>query len=219
MPTITIKHRDTEAVLFTHEVTDEQQSSGLAMRATLEAACKDRADLGGAYLRDAYLGGADLRGADLGGAYLRDAYLRGADLGGAYLRGADLGGAYLGGADLRGAYLGGAYLGGAYLGGAYLCGADLRGADLRGKKLISERPVLQVGPIGSRQDYLLSFITDGGVILRAGCFEGSRDEFAAAVEKTHGASAHGDEYRAALVLIDAHAKAWTPAVEPVAEAA
>ena len=60
MPTITIKHRDTEAVLFTHEVTDEQQSSGLAMRATLEAACKDRADLGGADLRGAYLGGADL---------------------------------------------------------------------------------------------------------------------------------------------------------------
>ena len=79
--------------------------------------------------------------------------------------------------------------------------------------------MLQVGPIGSRQDYLLSFMTDGGVILRAGCFEGSRDEFAADVEKTHGASAHGDEYRAALVLIDAHAKAWTPAVEPVAEAA
>ncbi len=184
MPTITIKHRDTEAVLFTHEVTDEQQSSGLAMRATLEAACKDRADLRGAYLR---------------GAYLRGAYFRGADLGGA-----DLGGAYLGGAYLRGAYLRGAYL---------------RGADLSGKKLISERPVLQVGPIGSRQDHLLSFITDGGVILRAGCFEGSRDEFAAAVEKTHGASAHGDEYRAALVLIDAHAKAWTPAVEPVAEAA
>ena len=118
-------------------------------------------------------------------------------------------GADLRDADLRGACLRGADLGGAYLGGAYL----------RGKKLISERPVLQVGPIGSRQDYLLSFITDGGVILRAGCFEGSRDEFAAAVEKTHGASAHGDEYRAALVLIDAHAKAWTPAVEPVAEAA
>lgn len=31
MPTITIKHRDTEAVLFTHEVTDEQQSSGIAV--------------------------------------------------------------------------------------------------------------------------------------------------------------------------------------------
>ena len=214
MPTITIKHRDTEAVLFTHEVTDEQQSSGLAMRATLEAACKDRADLGGAYLRDAYLGGADLRGADLRDAYLGGADLRGADLGGAYLRGAYLRGADLGGADLGGTDLGGTDLRGADLGGAYLGGAYLRG-----KKLISERPVLQVGPIGSRQDYLLSFITDGGVILRAGCFEGSRDEFAAAVEKTHGASAHGDEYRAALVLIDAHAKAWTPAVEPVAEAA
>ena len=184
MPTITIKHRDTESVLFTHEVTDEQQSSGLAMRTTLEAACKARADLSGADLRGADLSGAYLSGADLSGAYLRGAYLRGADL-----RGADL------------------------------SSADLRGADLRGKKLVGDRPVLQIGPIGSRQDYLLSFITDGGVILRAGCFEGSRDEFAAAVEKTHGESAHGDEYRAALVLIDAHAEAWTPAVETEAVAA
>ena len=185
MPTITIKHRFTDAVLFTHEVTDVQQSSGLEMRATLEAACKDRADLSGADLSGAYLLGAYLSGADLRGADLSGAYLCGADLSGAYLRGADLSGA-----DLR--------------------GADLSGADLSGKKLIGDRPVLQTGPIGSRSDYLLSFITDGGLVLRAGCFEGSRDEFAAAVEKTHGASAHGDEYRAALVLIDAHAKAWTP---------
>jgi uncharacterized protein YjbI with pentapeptide repeats len=144
MPTITIKHRISGAVLFTHEVTGEQQSSGLAMRATLEAACKDRADLRG---------------------------------------------------------------------------ADLSGADLGGKKLIGFRPVLQIGPIGSREDYLLAFITDAGVIVSAGCFEGSRDKFAAAVEKTHGTSAHGDEYRAALVLIDAHAKAWTPAVKPEKKAA
>ena len=190
MPTITIKRRTTKAVLFTHEVTDEQQSSGIAVHTTLEAACKARADLRGAYLSGADLSGADLRGACLSGADLSGADLRGADLSGADLSGADLSGA-----DLRGAYLRGAYL---------------RGAYLSGKKLIGDRPVLQTGPIGSRGDCLLSFITDGGVILRTGCFEGSRDEFAAAVEKTHGASAHGDEYRAALVLIDAHAKAWAP---------
>ena len=88
MPTITIKHRITDAVLFTHEVTDEQQSCGIAMRVTLEAACKGR---------------ADLSGADLGGADLSSAYLRGADLSGAYLSGADLRGADLSGADLSGA--------------------------------------------------------------------------------------------------------------------
>ena len=94
---ITIKHRYTTAVLFEYTPTDEQQASGLAMRAALEAATK---------------GGANLYGADLGGANLY---------------GADLGGAYLGGANLYGAYLGGANLGGANLGGAYLRGAYLRG--------------------------------------------------------------------------------------------
>ncbi len=32
----------------------------------------------------------------------------------------------------------------------------------------------------------------------------------------HGANEHGDEYRAALVLIDAHARLWTPAAQEVA---
>ena len=206
---IVIKHRYTGVVLFEHEATDEQQASGIAMRVALEAACKACADLRGADLRGAYLRGADLRGADL-----RGAYLRGADLGGAYLRGADLGGAYLRGADLGGADLRGADLRGAYLRGAYLRGAYLRGADLGGgKKLVGGRPVLTIGPIGSRSDYLQAYVTDAGVMVRAGCFFGARDEFEAAVKNTHGVRAHGREYVAALALIDAHARLWTPAKE------
>ena len=83
MSTIQIKHRYTGAVLYEHEPSDEQQASGLAMRAALEAAVKRNADLSGADLSGAYL-----RGADLSGAYLRGANLRGADLSGADLRGA-----------------------------------------------------------------------------------------------------------------------------------
>ena len=110
-------------------------------------------------------------------------------------------------------------LGGADLGGADLGGADLRGADLGGNKLVSERPLLLIGPIGSRSDYLHAFITEAGVMVRAGCFTGTRDEFAARVEKDHRENVHGKEYAAALVLIDAHAALWTPAVEAVKEAA
>ena len=141
--------------------------------------------------------GANLRGADLRGAYLSDADLRDADLSDADLRGADLRGADLRGADLRGAYLRGAL------------------------KLSGYRPILQIGPIGSRADTLIAYITDDGLRIRAGCFFGGRVEFAAAVETTHGNSAHGVEYRAALALIDAHAEHWPADAEQptVAEAA
>ena len=103
----------------------------------------------------------------------------GADLRGADLRGADLRGADLRGADLRGADLCGANLCGANLCGANLCGADLGGANLRGAKvgkggdeatLVGSRPVVQIGPIGSRNDWLLVFwCGDAGVRISAGC--------------------------------------------------
>ena len=143
---------------------------------------------------------ADLREADLGGANLRGADLYGADLGGA-----DLGGANLRDAALRGADLG---------------GANLREADLRGRKLAGDRPVICIGPIGSRNDYLLAFLTDSGVMIRAGCFFDTRAKFEFRLASTHGDNQHAQEYRAAMVLIDKHAELWTPkvdAVEPVAE--
>ena len=141
---------------------------------------------------------------------------------GAYLRGVDLRGA-----DLRGAYLGGAYLGGADLGGADLRGADLRRADLRGanldgKKLVGERPILMIGPIGSRSDYFTAYMTDAGVYLRTGCFFGSVDKFCAALKDEHGDSEHAHEYAAALELIACHARLWAPdakETQPVEEAA
>ena len=117
--------------------------------------------------------------------------------------GANLRGAYLSGADLRGAYLSDADLRGADLRGADLRGADLRGAYLRGAlKLSGYRPILQIGPIGSRADTLIAYITDDG-------------------PRIHGNSAHGVEYRAALALIDAHAEHWPADAEQptVAEAA
>ena len=183
-----IKHRYTGAVLFEGE-------AGMTTRAMLEKATTAKADLYEANLR-----GADLRGANL----------RGADLYGANLRGADLRGANLYGADLRGANLYGANLGGANLYGADLRGANLGGADLGETfgKLIAGRPFFQCGPIGSRSDYLQSFITDKGIVIKAGCFTGFLDAFVAAVEKTHGDSDHGKEYAMAVLMIEAHAAIW-----------
>ena len=125
---IQIKSRYTGSLLI-------QVEAG-SLKAALEIAVGQHANLGdadlrGANLRDADLGDANLGGANLGGADLRGADLRDANLGGADLRGADLRDADLRGADLRGANLGDANLRRADLRSANLRGADLRGADLR----------------------------------------------------------------------------------------
>ena len=118
--------------------------------------------------------------------------------------------AYLAGADLAGAYLAGADLVGANLGGAYLVGANLVGALVRGHKLIGTRPVFQIGPIGSRCAQFVSYITEAGVLLSAGCFWGTVDEFRAKLADTHGDNDHAKEYGMALLMIEAHAAIWTP---------
>ena len=134
----------------------------------------------------------------------------------ANLRGANLYGANLYGANLRGADLYGANLYGANLYGANLGGANLGGAELGVKKLAGTRPFFTIGPIGSRSDYLQAFITDKGVMIRAGCFFDTRDQFEEAIAVTHGMNEHGTEYLAALALIDAHAELWAPKEEVAA---
>jgi hypothetical protein len=120
---VEIKHRYTGDVLFSFDATDEQQSSGLAMRHALEAAVEARANLAGANLAGAYLAGANLARANLAGAYLAGAYLAGVNLVDAYLAGANLARANLVDANLAGAYLAGANLARANLAGAK--GSDL----------------------------------------------------------------------------------------------
>ncbi len=111
-----------------------------------------------------------------------------ANLRGANLRGANLSGANLSGANLRGANLSGAYLDGAYLDGA--------------------RPIIQIGPIGSRSDYLVGYFTDKGVFVRTGFFFGTVVEFAAEVAKTHGENEFAREYLAAIEFLTLHASVY-----------
>ncbi len=190
---IEIKSRFSLEVLFSHECENNSAS------VTLAAAINAKADL-----RSADLYGADLRSANLCDADLCDADLRGANLRGANLCGADLYDANLCGADLRSADLRDANLRSANLCGANLCGADLRDAG----KLTGDRPYFAVGPIGSRQDILTAFLTEKGVFLRAGCFFGTVEEFKDKLQDEHGDNTHAVEYRAALVLIEAHYTAW-----------
>ena len=101
------------------------------------------------------------------------------------LRGADLRGVNLRGVDLRGANLCGADLRGANLRGATLCGAGLCGADLRCDDLPAI--ILQVGPIGSRKDYVVYNASDDNI--RCGCWNdyngGTLEEFEARVEEVY----------------------------------
>ena len=171
------------------------------------AAVKQWADLRGADLQWAYLQGADLRGADLRGADLRGACLQGA-----YLRGVDLRGACLRGADLRGACLQGADLRGADLRGACLQEADLQRAELRGADgnkilLVGSSPILQIGPIGSRSDYLLSYNTEQGIYIKAGCWFGAIKEFVVQVKNTNESGLYKAEYEAAVKHIETVFKA------------
>jgi pentapeptide repeat protein len=79
---------------------------------------------------------------------------------------------------------------------ADLRSADLYGADLGGADL-GAHVILQIGPVGSRRDYLT--YCDGEV--RTGCFAGTLAEFAAAVEQTHGGNEHGVAYHAAIAML------------------
>ena len=115
--------------------------------------------------------------------------------------------AYLSDADLSGAYLSYANLSDAYLSGAYLSGADLKNKE----KLVGNRPIFQVGPVGSRCAYFVAYITDKGLRFDAGCQRQiTREVFESRLTELHGENEHAKEYRAALALIDAHAEIWTP---------
>ena len=183
---IQIKSRFSDEVLFEHDCKNN------SIRLTLELAIKSRANLSDADLSGANLSDADLSDADLSRANLSRANLRYADLRYADLSDADLSYADLSGADMSGANLSGAYL-------------------KNKEKLVGERPILQVGPIGSRCAYFVAYITDKGLRFDAGCqHQITREVFAGRLTEMHGENEHAKEYRAALALIDAHAEIWTP---------
>ena len=140
----------------------------------------ERANLSDANLSDANLREANLSDANLSGANLSDADLSGANLNDADLRRANLREANLSDANLREANLRDANLRGANLSDADLRRANLRRADL-------PAIILQVGPIGSRRDYVVYNASDDNI--RCGCWNnykgGTLEEFEARVEEVY----------------------------------
>ena len=130
---------------------------------------------------------ADLHGADLAGANLRSVNLRdhGADLSRAILYKVDLRNADLRYADLMSTDLRDANLTGANLTGANLTGANLRSANLSSADL-GDVKVIQLGPLGSRHDYLVvKQFADGSTEAMTGCFRGDLSQLETAVQQTY----------------------------------
>ena len=65
--------------------------------------------------------------------------------------------------------------------------------------------LLQVGPIGSRDEYTTFFrAKDNAIAVACGCFCGSIDDFEARVREVHGDSKYGKEYQLAIELAKCH---------------
>ena len=91
----------------------------------------------------------------------------------------------------------------------YLIGADLSGAKITATLfLVGFRPIFKIFPLGSRNDCFMAFLTNQGVFLRTGCFFGSVEDFKLKLTETHNGNQHGQEYEAALVLVQKHAELW-----------
>lgn len=108
----------------------------------------------------------------------------------------------------------------AELNGARLNGADLRDADLRGARLVGakvgareaeatlvgSRPIVKIGPIGSRNDWLLVFwCGDAGVRISTGCQQQITEAyFLERLADAHGegeqANIHAQHYLEALAF-------------------
>jgi Pentapeptide repeats (8 copies) len=182
---IEIKHWLSGKIIFSHDCENN------TWRLTVEAAVNGNISLDGARLDGARLVGARLVGARLDGARLV--------------------GARLDGARLDGARLVGARLDGARLDGARLVGARLD----NGEKIVPfkkcEKPVFQIGGLGSAFRYLVAYLTEDGIRLRTGCFFGSIAQFEAKLKETHGqkGSKHALEYRAAIKMVKTHFDIWS----------
>ena len=156
-------------------------------------------------VEEAVKSGANLRGADLSCASLSCADLSGASLSCASLSCADLSGASLSCADLSCADLSDADLSCASLSGASLSGAQVgKGGDEA--MLVGSRPIVQIGPIGSRNDWLTVFwCGDAGVRISAGCQKQiSEAHFLKRLAYRHGegdqANIHAQHYIEALAF-------------------
>ena len=109
--------------------------------------------------------------------------------------------------DMRGAYMQGADMRGAYMRGADMQGAYMQGVIIKeGVELKANMSILQCGPCGSRQDYLIIFNTKVGLYVKAGCFLDTLTKFVSAVREKHKGTVYEKEYLNIVKMATAHFK-------------
>lgn len=168
-----------------------------------------QADFRGADLRGYYFFSRNLRHVDFRGGNLRRTRFIGSDMYGANFRKADLTLAslyrtILCQADFREAAVRETLFRSSDLSWADFRATDLRGTVFTGSNLYATdfgaTRVIQIGPLGSRKDYLVVMRHPDGVVeARAGCFRGSLDALVQQVIETHATpSRFRREYEAAI---------------------
>ncbi len=163
-------------------------------------------------LREGLYRGANLEGANLEGANLSAANLIGANLIGANLIGANLSAANLEAANLYRANLYRANLYRANLSAANLSAANLEAANLEAANLEAANHALAVrvpgmSSRGAGVQFTATLYKDR-LIVHAGCFEGTPDEFRAQVTRKHGDNTHAQLYLAQLTVFELAWKHW-----------
>lgn len=98
-------------------------------------------------------------------------------------------------------------------------GAVTEGMIFRGHKLVGVRGIVQIYPIGSRNDKLTALNTESGIVLQTGCFTGTLERFHNKLEHSHGLKSpffnrkeefrFYMEYKNAIAMIQQHFKPVT----------
>ena len=133
---------------------------------------------------------------------------------------ANFDGANFNGVNLSRANLYGADFDGANLDGVSLYGANLYGANFDGAKRfdseVTSSPIM-ISNIGSDHGTLEAWPTKKGLIIKRGCFTGTKDEFLKAVKNRHSKGHYGKAYCLAVKFIEESFAARKVSLEPVVE--
>lgn len=97
------------------------------------------------------------------------------------------------------------------LSGAHMLDCGFTGTMMCAKQLVGRRPIFSMGPLGDQNRWLTLHLTEAGPMLCTGCFYGNIRSFEKKVkaEKARG-TANYVAYMAAIDMMKAYAKAWTP---------
>jgi hypothetical protein len=196
-----IMKRDGESVVL--QAPRSLSPCEMAALAITNRACLDDADLRCLDFSNTHSLWMSFKGADMRSVSAKRCSFFSADFRHADLWGANFDHSDLSGAQMRGARFGAKAFVHADIGLANFSGARLEHVFFGAPKtLVEDRPVLKIGPIGSRHDTLMAFFTVDGAYLSTGCFFGTAKDFAKAVNAEHAHdSKTRSEYRAALYLI------------------